>query len=90
MCLIVSSSTPLSSAAFFTSMCGATSPNRLSTTPASASVFSTAIATRSSLPGALRTHMSAFDAVRDWRGSTWMKVPARPSRKLCIRAKPFA
>ena len=39
-------------------------------------------------PGALRIHSSALDAVRDWRGSTWITVPARPSRKLCIRVKP--
>ena len=52
--------------------------------------LSTASATAASVPGALRTHSSALEAVSDWRGSTWMNVPALPSRKACMRAKPRA
>ena len=48
--------------------------------------LSTASATAASVPGALRTHSSALEAVSDWRGSTWMNVPALPSRKACMRA----
>ena len=39
------------------------------------------------MPGAFRTQRSAFDAVSDWRGSTWTNRPARPSLSVCMCAK---
>ena len=43
-----------------------------------------------SVPGALRSHWSAFAAVIDSRGSTCTNVPARPRWNACIRAKSYA
>ena len=65
------------------------SPNRGSARPSSTIALRMARASCPSVPGALRIHWSAFDAVRDCRGSMWMTVPARPSRKLCMRVKPL-
>jgi len=85
-CLIVSAATPVVSAAFLRSMPATASPNRLSAMPSSTITRRMASARSPSVPGTLRTHSSAFDAVKDCRGSTWMSVPARPSRNECIRA----
>src|SRR5262249_23100093 len=73
-CLIVSDATPLSVATLARSTPATASPKRLSTMPSSTMTLSTASASMPSVPGALRTHSSAFDAVIDCRGSTWMKV----------------
>ena len=89
MCSSVASGTPLSSATFLGSTPAAASAKRLSA-PCSVMSLRMASATAASVPGALRTHSSALEAVSDWRGSTWMKVPALPSRKVCMREKPRA
>ena len=87
-CLMAATDTPLSLETALTSMASTISPNRGSVRPSSTMTLRMARASCPSVPGALRIHWSAFDAVRDWRGSTWITVPARPSRKLCIRVKP--
>jgi hypothetical protein len=62
--------TPVSFETPLTSMASTTSPNRGSVRPSSTMTLSMARASCPSVPGALRIHWSAFEAVRDWRGST--------------------
>ena len=68
-CLIVSTGTSLSAAAFLTLIPVTTSAKRRSASPASTITLRIASASSPSVPGAFRTHASAFDAVSDCRGS---------------------
>ncbi len=88
VCLMAATGTPLSLDTALTFISSTMAPKRGSVRPSSTMTLRMASASRPSVPGALRIHWSAFDAVRDCRGSTWITVPARPSRKLCMRVKP--
>ena len=56
--------------------------------PSSTITRSMARASSPSVPGALRSHSSADEPVRDSRGSTCTNVPACPCTNPCMRAKP--
>jgi len=82
-CLMVSAGIPEAVAAPSTSPARAAARRVLSSAPeawrpSSTITRSMASASRLSVPGALRSHWSAFEAVSESLGSTWTNVPCLP------------